>query len=162
VAAQLGELVTRIPCPKLSRDAKRKGCSIRATLCELGEWLVAWVGLNQRPSGYENAHIHCPLILCDLNWYIDPTGTSFPSFPQLNSNICRGFTRRGSYPQQARIKMVYFSQVYPRWQSPNHEEVELLYFEAAQSVVSAQRQHPYLAGFSAEGPLLMLTSPPSR
>jgi len=54
LAAQLGELVTRNSLPKLSRDAKRKGCSIRAALCE---WSMAGCGgldLKQRPSGYEN------------------------------------------------------------------------------------------------------------
>ena len=51
VAAQLRELVTRNSLPKLSRDAKRKGCSIRATLCELGEWLVAGVGFEPTTFG---------------------------------------------------------------------------------------------------------------
>jgi len=51
VAAQLGELVTRNSLPKLSRDAKRKGCSIRATLCELGVWLVAGVGFEPTTFG---------------------------------------------------------------------------------------------------------------
>jgi len=51
VAAQLGDLVTRNSLPKLSRDAKRKGCSIRATLCELGEWLVAGVGFEPTTFG---------------------------------------------------------------------------------------------------------------
>src|SRR6266850_100155 len=51
VAVQLGELVTRNYLPKLSRDAKRKGCSIRATLCELGEWLVAGVGFEPTTFG---------------------------------------------------------------------------------------------------------------
>ena len=51
VAAQLGELVTRNSLPKLSRDAKRKGCSIPATLCELGVWLVAGVGFEPTTSG---------------------------------------------------------------------------------------------------------------